>query len=164
MATEHEELIRWLNDAYMLELALEENLIKHAPSAQEFPDWRERIQQHVEETREHANAMRSCIERLGGTVSTTKALIGELAGRIQGLSTIMYKDEQVKNVLADYAMEHFEIACYESLITAAEQAGQPEVAQICEEILDEEEAMADWLRAQIPLVTTAHLERESLAR
>jgi len=164
MATEHEELIRWLNDAYMLELALEENLLKHANAANDFPDWRERIQQHVEETREHANAVRSCIERLGGSVSTSKAVIGEVAGRIQGLSTMMYKDEQVKNVLFDYAMEHFEIACYESLIAAAEQAGQPEVAQICEEILDDEETMADWLRAQIPLVTAAHLERESLAR
>jgi ferritin-like metal-binding protein YciE len=161
MATEHQELIRWLNDAYMMELAIEENLSRHRAAAADFPQWRERLQQHVEQTRDHANAVRSCIERFGGTVSTSKTLVGELAGRVQGLSTAMYKDELVKNILADYAMEHFEIACYESLITAAEQAGQSQVATICEQILEEEEDMAEWLRSQIPVITSAFLLREA---
>jgi|SRR3954468_1587702 ferritin-like metal-binding protein YciE len=163
MATEHDELIRWLNDAFMMELAVEENLAKHAARAEGFPDFSLRLQEHIEETRDHANAIRSCIERLGGTVSTTKTIIGEIAGRVQGLSTAMYRDESVKNVLTDYAMEHFEIACYESLIVAAAQAAQPEVIAICEEILEEETEMADWLRTQIPSVTAAFLVRESAA-
>ncbi len=56
-------------------------------------------------------------------------------------------------MLADYASEHFEIACYRSLIAAAEEAGKPQVAEVCSEILEDEEAMADWIEEQIPEVT-----------
>ena len=160
MPTERDQLIRWLNDAYMMELAIEENLSKHAARAQDFPDWHDRLREHIEETRNHANLVRSCIERLGSPVSTPQAMVGEILGRLQGLSTVIYKDELIKIVLADYAVEHFEIACYESLIIAAAQAAQPEIVAICDAILDEEMEMADWLRTQIPNITATFLLSE----
>jgi ferritin-like metal-binding protein YciE len=160
MLTERDQLIRWLNDAYTMELAIEESLSKHAAHAEDCPDWHDRLQEHLEETRNHANLVRRCIERLGGSVSTSRAVIGEILGRLRGLSTVIYKDELIKTVLADYAVEHFEIACYESLIVAAAQAAQPEIVAICDEILAEEMEMADWLRTQIPSITAAFLLRE----
>ena len=160
MPTERDQLIRWLNDAYMMELAIAENLSGHATRARDFPDWHDRLQEHLEETRNHANLIRSSIERLGGSVSTAQAIVGEILGRFQGLSSMIYKDELIKIVLADYAVEQFEIACYESLIVAAAQAAQPEIVAICDAILDEEMEMADWLRTQIPSITAAFLLRE----
>jgi ferritin-like metal-binding protein YciE len=38
-------------------------------------------------------------------------------------------DASVKIVLANYAAEHFEIACYRSLQTAAELAGLPHIVE-----------------------------------
>jgi ferritin-like metal-binding protein YciE len=43
------------------------------------------------------------------------------------------------------ATEHFEIAAYNALITAAEALGEPEVARLCRENLKEEEDMARFL-------------------
>jgi len=75
----------------------------------------------------------------------------------------MYHDEIVKNFLSDYAAEQFEIACYRSLVAAAEELGQPEIARTCEDILAEEQAMAQWLAEHIPEVTRMMLQQEARA-
>ena len=71
--------------------------------------------------------------------------------------------ELVKNFLADYASEHFEIACYRSLITAADECDQSDIADICTEIMGEEEAMAEWIEEQIPEVTRMILAQTTSA-
>ena len=54
--------------------------------------------------------------------------------------------------VADYATEHFEIACYRALSEAARAANQQHVAQVCGEILRDEQEMADWLNGQLPKI------------
>jgi ferritin-like metal-binding protein YciE len=51
-----------------------------------------------------------------------------------------------------------EIACYRSLIAAAEELGEPEIARICGEILKQEEAMSAWLAQRIPAITRMTLQ------
>jgi ferritin-like metal-binding protein YciE len=43
------------------------------------------------------------------------------------------------------------IACYRSLIVAANEAGHPKIARVCREILREEEKMAAWLEKNLPM-------------
>lgn len=100
---------------------------------------------------------------LGEKPSTIKSAMGNVMGMVQGASSGMFRDELVKNVLSDYASEHFEIACYRSLISAAEELNRPEIAEICGEILEEEEAMAAWLEEQIEGVTHTVLHQHSHA-
>lgn len=50
-----------------------------------------------------------------------------------------------------YVFEHHEIACYRSLIGAAEELGDAETAELCTEILREEEAMADGSSGGFPI-------------
>ncbi len=85
-------------------------------------------------------------------------MAGGAMGMMQGMSTGMFRDELVKNAIADYAMEHFEMACYSALASAAEDAGLTELAQTCREIFGEEAEMADWLEEHIPEVTRLHLQ------
>jgi ferritin-like metal-binding protein YciE len=74
-------------------------------------------------------------------------------------------DKQLIAWLNDaYSMEHFEIACYRSLIAAADEAGRPEIVKICEEILREEEAMARWLEQRIHDVAKMSLLQAPAAR
>jgi ferritin-like metal-binding protein YciE len=70
------------------------------------------------------------------------------------------KDELIKNTLHDYGTEHFEIACYTSLSAAAEDLGDQETARVCQEILRDEEAMANFLFQQIPPTTIEMLQME----
>jgi ferritin-like metal-binding protein YciE len=82
---------------------------------------------------------------------------------LQGISGRIFGDQLVKNVIADYAMEHFEMACYSALATAAEEAGLSDIARTCREIFGEEAEMADWLEEQIPEAARSHLHLTAAA-
>lgn len=161
--THNEQLTAWLNSAYAMEQSLAKVLENHANDAKDHPEIRRRLEEHIVETHSQADRVAECLERLGQKPSAMKAAMGNVMGMVQGASTGMFRDELVKNVLADYASEHFEIACYRSLIAAAEAADQPEIAEMCAEILEEEEAMAAWLEEQIDGVTRMVLEQRTVA-
>jgi ferritin-like metal-binding protein YciE len=155
----HKTLTAWLQDAYAMEEALVPVLENHAKDAKAIPQMQARIQQHAEETRRHAELVRGCLEQLGEKPSGTKNLLGSLFGGTQSISTGMFEDELIKNALADYASEHFEIASYKALIAAAEQTGHPEVATVCRQILQDEERMAQWLDQQMPVAVQGAMQR-----
>jgi ferritin-like metal-binding protein YciE len=157
----NEQLITWLNSAYSMEQSLIQVLENHAKDARDVPWIRERDEQHLAETRRHAERVKDCLEQLGSKPSTMKSAMGNLSGMVQGASSGMFKDEIVKNFLSDYAAENFEIACYTSLIAAAEEVGQPQVAAVCREILRDEEVMAQWLKDNIPEVTRMFLQQQA---
>jgi ferritin-like metal-binding protein YciE len=76
----------------------------------------------------------------------------------------MFADETVKNGLMDYATEHFEIACYRALSETARNLNQQHVAQVCGEILRDEQEMADWLSAQLPKIVRDAMAKTELKR
>jgi ferritin-like metal-binding protein YciE len=158
-----EQLTTWLNSAYSMEQNLAQVLENHTKDAKDHPELHARLQEHLEETREHARRVEECLSLLDAKPSAMKSAMGNLMGMVQGASTGMFRDELVKNCLADYGSEHFEIACYRSLIAAAEEIDQPEIAEICSDILADEEAMAAWLEEQIPEITRVVLHQTTTA-
>jgi ferritin-like metal-binding protein YciE len=90
--------------------------------------------------------------------------MGAVSGFVQGLAPSATSDTLVKSVLNDYAAEHFEIASYRSLHSAAQYLGDNETARICEQIIQEEERMARWLEQQIPAITELHLGEKARER
>ena len=157
-----ETLIAWLNDAHAMELSLVKNLEGKSKDAEAAgkPEAKARIDEHIEETKRHAELVESCIVRLGGTASVSKDLMGKAMGMMQGAMNSMFEDTMVKNALESYAAEHFDIAAYTSLIAAAEEIGDTETVAICSEILEDEEAMAEWVLEQIPAVTEEYLSKK----
>ena len=132
-------------------------LENHAAAAQSYPKVQSKLREHAEATRRHADLVEGCIERLGSRPSALKEAIGTVMGKVQGVANLPAKDTVVKNALGDLAAENFEIASYRSLVAAAEQAGDVETADVCRRILGEEEEMASWLAAQIPVITQQFL-------
>ncbi|MDO8540639.1 MAG: ferritin-like domain-containing protein [Opitutaceae bacterium] len=155
---QNQQIITWLKDAHAFEQSLEIILQAQIAESRDVPEMQQRLQQHLEETREHRRRVASALGTLGESPSKIKTLAGGFMGMLEGLSTAVFQDRAIKNVLADYAMEHFEIACYRSLRVAANEAGFTDIATMCEEILKEETAMAEWLEEQIPDITRAHLQ------
>jgi len=161
MAHQKDTLIGWLNDAFAMEKGLVQVLENHASDVKDRPEMYRKIAEHLEKTRLHADRVRECVERLGGSTSTVKTAMGAISGFFQGRSTGVSPDELVKNALSDYAAEHFEIASYTALIVAARALGETEVARICEDILRDEQDMARWLENQLPTVVQEYLGQES---
>lgn len=152
-----ETLIGWLNDAYAMEKGLVQVLENHANDVKDRPEMYRKIAQHLEQTKMHAERVRDCVERLGGSTSSMKTAMGSISGFFQGRSTGASPDELVKNALSDYAAEHFEIASYRALIAAARALGENQVVQVCESILRDEEEMAHWLEQNLPNVVQEYL-------
>jgi ferritin-like metal-binding protein YciE len=144
-------LIAWLRDAYAMEKALEPVLENHAKDASRHPEVRQRIEQHAIETRRHAMLVEQCLRQLGQEPSTLKNTVARVMGVVQGVASSAFKDDEVKNALSDYAAEHFEIAAYRALIEGARAMQRPEIVQVCEQILREEEAMARFLEQNLPV-------------
>jgi ferritin-like metal-binding protein YciE len=136
-------------------------LENHANAAQGHAEVQSKLREHAEATRRHADLVAGCIERLGGRPSVLKEAIGTVMGKVQGVANLPAKDTVVKNALGDLAAENFEIASYRSLIAAAEQVGDNETADVCRQILDDEEEMAGWLAAQIPAITRQFLAEQT---
>jgi ferritin-like metal-binding protein YciE len=151
--------LAWMNDAYALEKNIEEALERHADQAKDYPEIRQKINQHLATTREHAELVRECIERNGGNVSGFKKGMANIVGAVTGAASGLAKDTLIKNALAEYSSEHLEMASYHSLMNAANTIGDMQTARVCERILDDEQQMARWLEQQIPMITNLELER-----
>ncbi|WP_232468070.1 ferritin-like domain-containing protein [Bordetella genomosp. 13] len=149
----------WLRDAHAMEEQAESMLRGMAGRLEHYPDLRQRIEQHIEETLEQQRLVRECIERRGGDTSTMKDLTGKAMAGMQAMSGMFASDEVVKGGMFSYAFEHMEIAAYRTLIEAAKLLGDTATQQVCERILPQEIAMASWLEHNMGAVTRRFLER-----
>lgn len=160
MTKAEDNLMAWLRDAHAMEKQAETMLSSMAGRIENYPDLKARLETHLRETERQAQMLESCITRRGGDTSTMKDLMGKFVAMGQGLSGAFVDDEVVKGSMASYTFEQMEIASYKVLIAAAEALGDAETAAVCQRILQEEIAMADWLDKALPTLTTTFLGRD----
>ncbi len=150
-------MIEWLNDAYAMERGLEVTLKKQAENQDVHRAVRERARIHLDETMAHAERLEQCLKLLGTTPSTVKSATGQMLEIGKGLLTKFARDERVKDFLAAYGAEYFEVACYKSLIAGARAAGEEAIIPLLEQNLKQDQAMAEWLDMNIDAVTRDYL-------
>jgi ferritin-like metal-binding protein YciE len=160
MAIAEERLMEWLRDVHAAEEQAETMLSSMARRIVHYPELKERVEQHVRETQRHEKLVRGCIERRGKDISPVKDVGAKIIAAGQAVSGLFVGDEVMKASLATYTFEAMEIASYRILVSAAEHVGDQETAQTCRQILEEEEAMADWLKKNITKLTEQYLTRE----
>ena len=73
----------------------------------------------------------------------------------------MMSDEVIKGSGLSFAFEHLEIATYRTLIAAATAVGDTQTATVCQGILAQEQAMADWLENNLDATVLMFLERDA---
>lgn len=157
-----ERVIQWLRDNHAMEAEAETMLKGMASRLENYPEFRQRIEQHVTETRSQAQRIEARLQALGSSTSTTKNALAHTMAAMHAAGNSMLSDEVVKGLGISYAFEHMEIAAYRALLLAAEAIGDTGTAQLCHEILPEEEAMAEWLLQHQPTVVRQFLEREQM--
>ncbi|KKX30690.1 DUF892 family protein [Rhizobium sp. LC145] len=161
MTHARDNFIAWLRDAHAMEEQAITMMTAQSRRLENYPDLRNRIEQHLIETRAHAEVLEDLLGRFAaGGASTLKDIAGKLAATAQGLGGIFTSDEVIKGAMASYAFEHVEIASYRVLIAAADELGEIEAKAVFERILEEEIAMADWLEANLDNVTRVFLMRD----
>lgn len=155
-----EELADWLRDAHAMEMQAESMLKGQAARLENYPQLKARIEQHITETQRQARDVEQCLKSIGEDTSALKDTGGKAMAMMQAMSGVVMGDEVIKGTLVGYSFEHMEIASYTVLIAAAEAAGEREVASVCERILGEEQAMAEWLSVHTPEIVRTYLSRK----
>ena len=148
-----------LRDAHAMEKQAESMLESMAGRIDNYPDLRARIEQHVNETKRQITVLEEILDRNEISRSVIKDSMSKMAALGQSIGGMFPSDEIVKGSISGYVFEQFEIACYTSLLAAAEKAGDTASIPAIEAILAEEREMADWLIKHIPQTTEQFLLR-----
>jgi ferritin-like metal-binding protein YciE len=151
-------LLTWLKDAYAMEQGIVESLEAQLGQMDDMPAAQSKIREHIELTKDQAERVKAHIEHLGENVAHAKSAIANVLGAMQGISAAGALDKQLKYALANFAIEHFEIASYTAIAAAARELGYEDIARTCEAIIREEEEMAAWVERQLPSLTTRELQ------
>lgn len=153
-------VLEWLRDAHSKGQQARDLYQKEADRIRNYPEFQTRFNEYVEQSKKHQRLLEDAIERLGGKTSVIKDLGGKIMAWGQSLSGLPMSDEVVKGVMFCYTFQQMGIAAYRVLIVAAEEAGDLETKATCEQIMQEELNMADWIYSRIPELTLAYMRRE----
>lgn len=123
-----------------------------------YPEVRERLHRHIAETKQQIERLDTILDGLDESASTVKDTALSAVGSMAALGHSMSGDEIIKNSLANFAFENYEIAAYSSLLTLADAGGFSQAKALLEQNLQEEKAMAKWLEENLPLVTLQFAE------
>jgi ferritin-like metal-binding protein YciE len=156
----NKHFITWLHNAHAMETNLIQILESHEEQAEGHPNVREKIAEHLKQTRNHAEIVKRILEDMDEDTSAMKSTMGAVSGMAAGASTAVAEDRIIKNAIADYASEHMEIASYNALISAARELGHEDIIPDLEDILKDEEDMAKWLEANLPKAVITFLQEE----
>lgn len=130
-----------LKDLYWAEKHLTKSLPKmqEAATTEELQD---AIQDHIVQTEEHVTRLEKVFELLGKKATAKKC--DAMEGLVKESESIVEETEEgsltrdVGIIAAAQKVEHYEIASYGTLVQLAMTIGQPEVAEILAQTLDEE--------------------------
>ncbi|MDB5490683.1 MAG: hypothetical protein JWO78_532 [Micavibrio sp.] len=160
MSETREHLIHWLRDAYAMEKQALEMCERQSERIENYPELKARIAEHVVETKSQIARLDECFKLLEESPSAVKDAAGWFMGNMQAAGGMLMPDEIVKGSMASYVFENLEIASYTILIAAAEADSQPKIASLCREILEQEKAMAEWLKNHLSETTKTFLQRD----
>ncbi|KTD08131.1 ferritin-like domain-containing protein [Legionella jamestowniensis] len=156
-------LLHWLKDAHAMEKQSEQMLKTQIFRLENYPRLKKHMKLHLEETVFQQMQLEKCIKRLGSHYSYLKDFSAKLIGLSQVAGNMLSCDEVVQGAIDSFVFENLEIATYTILITAAENADDPETRQICQQILLQEKAMANWLLENLNQLAKAFLVRSELS-
>ncbi|MGM8227740.1 ferritin-like domain-containing protein [Cellvibrio sp. ARAG 10.3] len=153
------EVLDWLRDAFAMELQSGRVFTNLVNRMEEYPRLKNKFKEHLEQTYRQQELLKGCIERLGSSPSIMKDLAGKVIAFGQSVAGMSVSDEVVKATMSSYVFKQMEISSYTILIAASEARGDHETKAVCETILAQEVAMANWLRENLPLITREFLNR-----
>lgn len=151
-----------LRNAHAVESQAMELLERQASALEDYPEVQSRVQEHLGETERQLERLEQALEMLNEDTSAIKDTALSALGNFMALANSMADDAILKNSLAGYSFEHYEIAAYESLLELAELAGAREIIPLLQESLEEERSMADWLGSSVREVTRQYVQRRQL--
>ena len=144
MADLHEQLTKYLTDAYSIEQqALAQ--MRTAPDLAGTPGLERAFAEHLTETEEQEGRIGQLLEDRGGSPSRIKDAVMALGGKAFVMFARSQPDTTGKLTVHAHSYEALEEASYELLMGVAERAGEDEVVTAARQIRDQERQMRERL-------------------
>jgi ferritin-like metal-binding protein YciE len=140
----NEQLIKHIDEAY----AMEQNVLRMLDgmiSTTDDPELLDALEHHRAQTEGHAERMKARLEAHDATPSGMRQVGGIVTALAKMPLDIVRGEKAGRNGRDAYATEHMEIASYELLRRVAQKAGDERTAEVADEIIAEEKAMADLI-------------------
>ncbi len=149
-----EKITLYLNEALSIENAAVERLQLRIKQTK-IESVKQRLELHLEETREQQNRLKQLISDVGGKNPTkekarlpirwaTKTM-AKMIGRMMTSAEL-----ELKGAKEDAVIENAEIVLYDMLMQLVERMGITNAISVLSQSLSEEKAMADWIRTNAP--------------
>lgn len=151
--TSHDLFVTGLKNAHAMENQALSIMKPQASRIENYPDVEAQLNKHIVETQGQIDRLERILDGLGEDKSSLKDLALSLAGTFAAVGHTVAPDEILKNSMANFAFENFEIAAYKSLLALAESSGNDSAIADLELNLQEEIDMAEWLDENIEIVT-----------
>jgi ferritin-like metal-binding protein YciE len=137
-----------LGSAHKMEKKLLE-VLEELEEAAQRDEIKQALRQHREETRQHAMNIEQCFSLLDEEIDDSPAPVIEAMAK-EGKAMIKKTDDALVDAIVLVAAtesEHYEIAVYETLLTNAEARGNPEVAALLRQNLEQERAALEKVKS-----------------
>ena len=126
---------------------------------QNYPEMEDRLRLHLTETQDQARRIEDLLSQLGTSHSSLKDAALSVMGNMMAIGHSAASDEILKNTMANFAFENFEIASYRTLLTVAELSGHQAAIPVLRQSLAEETAMAEWIADHIDGTVRTYVAR-----
>jgi ferritin-like metal-binding protein YciE len=157
-----EQLRKYLADAHAIEEQAIQ-LLEKGPALAGDEQLARIYEEHLAETREHEELIRTRLDALGGDASSLKDAALRLGALNWGGFFAAHPDTPGKLAGFAFAFEHLEVAGYEQLRRVAERAGDTETAEIVKRIIVQERNAAEQLASMFPAAAAASLAAQGVA-
>jgi ferritin-like metal-binding protein YciE len=149
-----------LRNAHAMETQAIQLLSRQLDRLKSYPDMEAQMRRHLAESEGQRTRLEETLASLAESPSVIKDEAMGLIGNLAALAHSPAPDEVLKNTMANFAFEHYEIAAYKSLIAVAEAVGHAGGLNAAQASLREEEAMARWIDEHIADTTLRFLGRK----
>jgi ferritin-like metal-binding protein YciE len=156
-----EQMRKYLADAHAIE-AQAIQLLEKSPDLSGDAELARVFEEHLVETRDQQELVDARLGALGGEPSKLKDLAMKAGAINWGAFFGAHPDTPGKLVAFAYAFEHLEIAGYEQLRRVADEAGDPETAQMAARILEQERNAAEKLASSFDRAVDASLQAQGI--
>ena len=157
-----EQLRKYLADAHAIEQQAI-TMLEKAPELSGDSPLNHLYEEHLVETREHAELVKERLDALGGDPSSIKDAAMRMGALNWGGFFAGHPDTAGKLAAFTYAFEHLEIGGYEQLKRVALRAADETTAAMADRILDQERTAAQRIEGMFDAAVTAALEAVGVA-
>jgi ferritin-like metal-binding protein YciE len=165
MSSAEQKIVQYLNEAHAAEVALV-SVLRSQISMTPAGSYREALEKHLTETRDHADRIQARLGELGDGASPLQAVVGfteTMIGQALALAKAPFdlmrgsgdEEKALKNAKDACATEALEIATYTAMEQLARRVGDTQTANLAATFRADEEQMLERIMSEVPRLTDA---------